>query len=226
MTVHIVQRWIVGAVLGLWFAASVVHQFQPRYWRRWAARDVLGLLPRWSFFAPNPGRHDLHVVYRDRTDESWGSWVELGAAPAPRWWRAAWNPHRYARKAVMDLVNGVRAVPVDRSRSHLLSSSYVALLDWVMRQPSHGARYRQVAVLGRHDHDRRILDVLFVSDSHRLEPPTAARAEPQAPASAGPAGSPTGNRGEPARTGEGAWSPRRQRAGEPPRSTEEPHVGT
>jgi hypothetical protein len=224
---HSVLGILVAMVLIGWFAASVVHQVQPQFWRRWAARDRLGLLPRWSFFAPNPGRHDIHVVFRDGTGATWGRWVEIGATPAPRWWRAAWNPYRYARKAVLDLVNGLRTIRADETGSHLLSGYYVAMLDWVMHQPStHDneppASHRQFAVLGRHDHARRVLDVLFVSASHRLEP-TGQRtdASPERRA-AGP--------WSPSATGTAATGvPGRQRSGEPwrepPQSTDQSRAG-
>jgi hypothetical protein len=167
-------REVVAALLAAWFVGSVFHQFRLKWWRRRIARrDVLGLLPCWSFFAPNPGRHDLHVVYRDRDDASnWGPWVELGAQQDPRWWRAVWNPNRYSHKAVSDLVNSIRGgMNANEPVATMLSGAYLAMLNWVMCQPSKvPTTIRQFAVIGRSGHGaRRTLELLYVSEEHRVD---------------------------------------------------------
>jgi len=164
---------LVAVLLAGWFVGSVLHQVGPDWWRRRVARrDVLGLLPRWSFFAPNPGRHDLHVVYRDRDAAGqWGPWTELDIQRDPRWWRAAWNPERYPRKAVSDLVNAIRGgTGTAEPLALMLSGAYLAMLSWVMCQPDSGRTTgRQFAVIGRNGHGaRRTLDVLYLSGEHRV----------------------------------------------------------
>src|SRR5215213_561511 len=129
---------VVALFLSVWLLASAVHQLRRRSWERIARWDALNLLPRWSFFAPNPGRHDLHVVYREWLLEEAGPWRQLMPTHANRRWRWCWNPSRYPRKAVSDLANSLQYAErslEEMPRSVLLSSSYISLLSWVMAQP-------------------------------------------------------------------------------------------
>ena len=164
---------VVTAVLASFFAASVVHQLRLPGWWRVARYDALHLLPRYSFFAPNPGRHDTHVVFRERRDGHDGPWQQLQPGYVDRRWRWLWNPNRFQRKAVSDLANAVLEIagrhPGD-PRVVLLSSSYVSLLTWVMAQPGDSpvATHRQFALVGTHGFDGdRQLEIRFVSEAHR-----------------------------------------------------------
>ncbi len=164
----------VGVVLALWFVASVVHQVSPEWWRRRVRSNAFGLLPRWTFFAPNPAREDTHLVFRDRQGDHWSPWQALTPAPAVRRWRWVWNPQRYARKATVDLANGLRRQRLrhaESPRALLLSHSYVGLLRWVASQPATaGVTHRQFALVTSEGHgtDQR-LELLFLSEEHRLD---------------------------------------------------------
>lgn len=170
-----IEPWtiIVTAVLGLFFLASVLHQLHLNGWWIVSRYDVFHLLPRYSFFAPNPGRHDTHVVYRDRIAGQNTPWRQLQPGYIDRRWRWIWNPNRYQRKAVSDLANAVLQVArrnPNESRIVLLSSSYVSLLVWVMAQPPLGDQptHRQFALVGSHGFgEARQLDIRFVSEVHR-----------------------------------------------------------
>jgi len=91
-------------ILSFWFAASVVHQFSYAWWHRLARIDILNLLPRWTFFAPNPGRTDFHIICRDIRGDLPGEWYNLFAFPRPNHLRWLWNPHRFVAKAVSDAI--------------------------------------------------------------------------------------------------------------------------
>jgi hypothetical protein len=163
---------VVGFLLAAWWVASTIHQLRLRWWWRVERHDALSLLPRWSFFAPSPGRHDLHLVFRDQLNGSWTTWQSLPAAPTDRRWWWLWNPERYSRKALSDFANGLRRVrhsEPDVPRVVLLSAPYLSLLGWIMAQPRPaGATHRQFAVVNTQGFDAgRTLDVLFVSEAHR-----------------------------------------------------------
>jgi hypothetical protein len=165
----------VATLLGLWLGASVIHQLSPAWWQRLARRDSLSLLPGWSFFAPNPGCEDTHVVYRDQCDGRWSEWRALTAPPTGTRWRWFWQPQRYTRKAAADLANGLRRSAGryrDAPRASLLSNAYVALLQWVSSQPADlGVSHRQFAILTSSGFDRQQeLAMLFLSEAHSLDP--------------------------------------------------------
>jgi hypothetical protein len=155
-------------ILGAWFVGSVVHQLGL------IRSDRFGLIPRWTFFAPNPGREDTHVIFRDKENGRWCSWQTLTPAASRPAWRWLWNPQRFPRKAAADLANGMR-----RSASHLkevprallLSNSYVAILRWVMEQPrSRESTHRQFAIVtSRGFAEQQHLDILFLSEPHIVE---------------------------------------------------------
>src|SRR3954470_12564692 len=95
----------VALALGGWFVVAVLNQFRFRWFDRVRRRDRLYLLPAWTFFAPNPGRSDYHLVYRDRRrDGSLTDWREVPLGAPRRPYSCVWNPRKRARKALSDIV--------------------------------------------------------------------------------------------------------------------------
>lgn len=174
------QAWTiaVGAFFAAWFAATVLHQSPPRWWMRVKKFDTLRLVPRWTFFAPRPGRHDQHLVYRDIVGGVAGDWLEIEAGdfhPVRRW---LFNPTRFRQKALFDLVNRLKAARGEFARHGLdaravqLSAGYMALLAWVAAQPARTRPcLRQFALATTAGHGSgRTLKLLYVSEPHPLEP--------------------------------------------------------
>lgn len=165
----------VGATLVLWLGASGVHQLRWRWWKRIERLDVLNLLPRWSFFAPNPGHHDVHVVYREWQSGNASGWVEIAPGSTDSSIRWFWNPDRYITKSISDLATGLlmsqQTLEPESRRAILLSAPYIGLLAWVVAQPmtSEHISARQFAIVRTQlfGPDRRV-EVRFVSDVHRL----------------------------------------------------------
>jgi hypothetical protein len=166
-----------GVLLGTLLAASTLHQLRPRWWNPVARLDALNLLPRWSFFAPNPGRHDLHLVYRDFQAGKRGPWQPIRLDATPSRWRWCWNPARYPRKAMLDLANWLLQAAkthADQPRAVMLSGPYLGLLSWVMAQPASQTEprpsHRQFAVIASQGFgaERRI-EVRYLSEIHRVE---------------------------------------------------------
>jgi hypothetical protein len=125
-----------------WFAVSVASQFSDRVGDRFPRMAVLGLVPLWTFFAPRPGMHDMHLLYRDRLiDGSLGESSYVPLIEARRWYHAVFNPQKFRNKVFSDLADslitqhhtliargeGVRVV--------MLSTPYLMMLNLVMRMP-------------------------------------------------------------------------------------------
>ena len=168
---------IVGAFLGLWFAASVVHQAPPDWWMRVKRFGHFPLVPRWTFFAPQPGRYDEHLLYRDIAGGVAGPWLQVDSGDFRPVGRCFFNPTRFRQKALFDLVNRLRAGRNEfarfglDARSMQLSSGYMALLAWVAGQPAPVRPcLRQFAVARTAGHGAgRTLQIQFVSEPHPLE---------------------------------------------------------
>jgi hypothetical protein len=167
---------LVGILFAVWLLASLIHQFRFPWWQRLASYDRLRLLPRWTFFAPNPGRQDLHLLYRSWENGQSRSWQELEIAHSGHRWRWLWNPERYPNKALSDLVQGLLVNNAslseqDTPRLVMLSGYYLSLLALVMEQPPAApGSERQFAIVATQGFDsNRPLDLKFISERHRVE---------------------------------------------------------
>lgn len=167
--------------LAAWFAVSVLGQFRGPLSDQLRAHDVAGLIPSFSFFAPNPARSDCHLVYRHvlSTSDVTG-WTEAfhWQPTALRW---LWNPDRRVEKAISDasshLAQRKQADGVQWSTAYLLLLNHVSALP----RPA-GAVAVQFALLGSFGYDVHSAPfVRFVADTHPLdapEPIAVARGEP------------------------------------------------
>jgi hypothetical protein len=110
--------------------------------------DVLGLVPGWSFFAPNPGTVDYHLLARTRRpDGSTGPFTEI-APPVSPLRRSIWNPGKRVRKAIFDCGQELVLLPVEELGAVEYTLSYLALLSLVTsRTDCTGAASIQFLVL-------------------------------------------------------------------------------
>ncbi|MBK1787263.1 hypothetical protein [Prauserella cavernicola] len=98
-------RVAVYATLGGWLGLSVVGQklFRAPGRRSWWDKLYL-LIPDWRFFAPDPGIHDFHLLYRDELEDgSLTPWKEITSVEERRWSHAFWHPHRRVEKCIFDI---------------------------------------------------------------------------------------------------------------------------
>jgi hypothetical protein len=94
---------VVAALFATWLAATLATAVEGSRPARLVRRaDVLGLVPGWSFFAPNPGTFDYHLLARPRhPDGSTGPFTEI-APPRSRLRRSIWHPEKRVRKLIFD----------------------------------------------------------------------------------------------------------------------------
>jgi hypothetical protein len=168
-------------VFAIWVLATLVRHLDQGYLparvNYWLDSSLVGfIVPRWNFFAPNPGIWDFHLLYRDRAASGiTGHWHEMPIR-SPRSFRTVlWNPSRFANKALIDIGSSVgialditgNAEGLDR-RPQLLTISmpYLALLTYVSAAPGrYGAASTQFLVLMSSIHDTK---VLLVSRYHQI----------------------------------------------------------
>jgi hypothetical protein len=96
----------LAGVYGAWTLICLL-VYVPRLQEKIRKHDYFGLVPEWRFFAPNPGRVDYHLLFRDEyRNGTVGNWTE--AAPIGQ--RGAWamvvNPKRRRNKGVVRLHAG------------------------------------------------------------------------------------------------------------------------
>lgn len=142
----VVTAVFVG-VLGVWFAVSVAAQFRDERFEKLRRFDVFGLVPLFTFFAPNPGHSDQHLLYRDRSASgAVGEWVEIPLVDARRWYSVVWGPDKREKKILADAINSLMTSVERQSRSGvdatdlqyylMLSVPYLTLLNVVVQRPA------------------------------------------------------------------------------------------
>lgn len=177
--------WLTSIFLvffGVWFLACVVGQcdFPPvrKYAQRVRALDKIGMIPSWSFFAPAPGVHDIHLLYRDRRRD--GTYDRLQLVPTIKQRRAfdgVWNPEKYLNKIVADSWMSLAFLQEEyqtKSRNLQLlcvSPPYLVLLHLVSREPVGECVVARQFVLAQSKGNLSgdDLDVLFTARFHRVE---------------------------------------------------------
>ena len=169
---------IVTGLFLFWFAISVASQFSDKVAAAFPRMSMFALIPTWTFFAPRPGVHDLHLLYRDRTAAGTEYTVSyIPTIAARRWFHALWNPYKYHNKIVSDcsssLLEQLHLLKKNsrEPRIILLSTPYLMLLNIVMRMPSsRGAVARQFIIAQNTQHpSRRERDILFISEFHKFD---------------------------------------------------------
>ncbi len=151
---------VIVAGFGLWLGLSVVAQFHLEKFERLRGHDVFHLIPNWTFFAPNPGRTDYHLICRDKhADGAVGDWRELPLVYRRQPWSFLWNPEKRGTKVLTDAVAGIlEMVDFHQRRGDsldlieqllLIHSPYLLLLNIVMNGegPPSAITHRQFALV-------------------------------------------------------------------------------
>ena len=129
---------LVAVLLVTWFTISVAAQAKLRQPKWVRGLEYVGLVPRWTFFAPRPCMSDYHILVRDKLlDGSITSWLEVPIVDDFRLSRMFWNPGKRQRKAFIDLVANLKAECRHLKREQMVQVSvpYLAFLNFVTFLP-------------------------------------------------------------------------------------------
>jgi len=165
---------VVVIIYVVWGAATIANQFHSwcPIWLR--AVDIFGLIPVWTFFAPNPGMTDYYLLYRDRLpDDSFDNWRKVDLKKSENGFRLAlWNPTKRKHKALSDIVSSlVRLANNRESETLIVSVPYILILNFITSHPhSLGANSTQFMILehGGFSGEPERSRVLVMSGIHRL----------------------------------------------------------
>ncbi len=187
-----IARRAVEAGLAGWFAATVLSQHPNPTLDRLRRYDRFSMLiPNWRFFAPNPSRHDYHLLYRTlSTSGGQSQWRPASEITGRTWTQAVWFPRRRESKAVFDLCGQLALYVSRRGEQVPRSVPFRLLRDYVRRhiQESDPAAWPTVrgfqfliVQYSGHDHSEAPT-YLFTSQFIPVAAPAPAR--PDAPARA------------------------------------------
>jgi len=145
----------IGFFLIVWLFLSVLNQFSFPFMNAVTQYDRWALLPRWTFFAPNPGCTDFRLVYRtfDAQDQP-SPWREVSMVRERALLDAIWNPDKRRSKALVDLTQALLLArrKCDEPAVLMTSFSYVAIAHYIDRLPrlQESAQSWQFLVLQTH----------------------------------------------------------------------------
>jgi hypothetical protein len=166
---------VAGVAFSIWMVATILYQFDKPslYLSRF---DVFRLLPRWTFFSPNPGQHDMHLLYRDRLQsEALTDWYEVDFIGTPAAIPILWNPEKRLAKVLWDCWAAIQHFSKLDGYAPLylaLSGAYLVLLNIAQRAPSFETSIeRQFALVRSRGFVDREIEPLFVSGFHALADP-------------------------------------------------------
>jgi hypothetical protein len=155
-----------------WFVLSVCNQFNWRRLRSLRYGDKFRLLPIWTFFAPNPGMTDYHLVVRnvghDGTPYAWVEHCPPEIRPA---WTSVYNPTKRYRKCITDCTQSMLTLSSfrDEQTTLQLSVPYLAMLNLVCglgsTKRAHSCQFAIVQTTGFAADDP---SVIFRSAVHKL----------------------------------------------------------
>ncbi len=175
---------LVGLIFATWFICSIVGQFPRFRWYRCIRKyDYFSLVPLWTFFAPNPGRSDYRLVYREkRADGTVSEWREIPVIEPRKPHSFIWNPEKRSKKVLGDIVSScAMSVPVERrfdARPVMLTLSYLIVLSAVCHHaPTTGVTQRQFLIVETFGFRRSATpNILLCSEFHPISPVNAVRA--------------------------------------------------
>ena len=160
-------------LVAVWLAITLLAQlrtFAPAI----SSKDPFHLVPRWTFFAPNPGIRDYHLIIRDKnSDGVLHEWLPVPISPARPRIAFVWNPPQRQKKIVSDAIQSLkrqRQFCTNCPDSLTLSLPYLCLLHAAcsLAPISPRATERQFAIVESSGHDDRKIWVSFLSRFHPL----------------------------------------------------------
>jgi hypothetical protein len=174
---NVIVPAIVAGIMVLWLAATVLSQFGTK--SRWIRSCFLGwCLPEWRLFAPIPGDHDYHIVYRTRSATGERGEFMLAEVYSYGRWRALWNPAGRRQKMTRDVIRALVNAAHQQRRPDQAQSPpppnppnpttlipYRLLLGVVMRQCEKD-QFADVQFAILRETPRKSLDLVFLSSWH------------------------------------------------------------
>jgi hypothetical protein len=173
----------LAVILVICFVLSALNQVNPIS-TRLAPYDPLGLLPRWTFFAPHPGIYDYHLLYREcdsleaelgtlQTVEAAkdlvGPWTQVPEICPGSTRLLLWNPQRRVTKTITDVVAGLTMLRLEHPKlgDGVQYTSYYWLFLHLIQLHSRREGQRQFAVIQSHGFPpERKSAVFFISNFH------------------------------------------------------------
>jgi hypothetical protein len=156
---------VVAVLLLGWLVATVAGQFGAK--SRWIRSGFLGwCLPEWRLFAPTPGDHDYHLIYRTQSATGEVSEFTIAEIYAATPVRALWNPAGRQQKMQRDVVRRLLAEARSSQQENAPELLPYRLLLGVVWRVCGGGQVSGVQFAVLRETPRKSLDLVFLSSWH------------------------------------------------------------
>ncbi len=130
-------------------------------------------IPRWTFFAPNPGVHDFYLLYRDVADEEHpGPWQHLTHLNTSwNFSRILWNSTKRECKALADVTVSLACMWSEDDKTNdtiKLSIPYIIILNYISNMPRSNSNVCTQFLLMQMSALDNLPEVVFVSGLHKI----------------------------------------------------------
>ena len=130
---------LIPCLYVFWLIATLINQFHYPWVRKLLFFDIFRLLPIWTFFAPNPGTSDYHVLYRQKdSNNNVSEFIELPIHGSRSLFSFFWNPDKRVKKVLLDLaidMNRLCASEETNEQNIKVSFDYIAFLNFLSSIP-------------------------------------------------------------------------------------------
>lgn len=170
----LIYTYILSAFFLFWFIATVAFQFRDSKASDWVRSiDFFSLIPLWTFFAPNPGTNDYHLLYRDESfDGERSEWSEIEINENRKLLTCIWNPNKRGKKVLCDVIQNI--VPMinvykDNPKTIMLSLPYILILNAVLTQKNifDNTKSKQFLLTASHGYNSNLdPKLILISEFH------------------------------------------------------------
>ncbi len=136
----IVYTYLVCVLFSLWFLCTIIVQFkESKLTEKIKNYDTFSLLPLWTFFAPNPGVNDYHLLYRDENKNGERtSWEEIEINENRKLLTCLWNPSKRSKKVLSDVIQNI--IPMirefeEKPQIMMFTMPYLLILNAILKEP-------------------------------------------------------------------------------------------
>ena len=167
---HNLVDTVIISSLSFYLIITIAYHFDRT---NWVVRhfDFFGLVPKWNFFAPTPGVHNLYLLYRlqydDGTIGNWKALYDLDKFRSP--WTFIWNPNRRLKKALFDLVGtlALEDASTEENKARIkMSIPYLLILNHLSSYAEDICEGVQFLVMENYDSNPAY--AIFTSELHAL----------------------------------------------------------
>lgn len=161
-------------ILSVWFLFTLAEALPLSKKVSFKHPIISQFVPRWSFFAPNPGRYDFHILVRDELfDGSLTLWREVCSPAENRPWKSfIWNPGQREKKALFDVSQElVTSAQIWSGPQNLLilTVPYLTILNYISELDRPFFVHKTQFVIVTTSRQKLDPTISFTSGMHKLE---------------------------------------------------------